>query len=558
MVQQRGGGPDPLTPDPLTPARQALDRHDWQGALDAAVARGVETALDPAVDAIRLEVMADALWWLGRLDECIDARERAYALFDDVGERRHAGRCAVWLYEHYCFKARPAIGGAWLGRARQALADDPDCAEHGAMLLREAESAHGRGELDRAAALARSVVELGRRLRSADVEAQALQTLGRLLIDQGQPAEGLARLDEAMLFALEGRLGPYATGKVYCSLISACEELGDPRRAAEWTEATMRWSRTHPFAVFPGLCRVHRASALRWRGAWQDAEREAQLACDELAGVNVPNAAAAFVEIGEIRRRLGDLDAAEEAFRRADELCGAPQAGLALLRLAQGKTTAACAIVSRALEAQTWNRLARARLLAAAAQITIAAGDVGAAAEAVAELEAIAAAFDSPLLRASAATARGRVEVARSDGAACATLRDAVALWQELDVPYEAATTRMLLGLACRGAGDDEGAAAAFASAQAAFEQLGAAGDASQLEQLTRRSRPQPGGLTDREAEILRLVAAGLTNREIAAEAFLSAKTVSRHLSNIFTKIGVSSRAAATAYAFEHGIVQRA
>src|SRR4030088_1891771 len=191
-----------------------------------------------------------------------------------------------------------------------------------------------------------------------------------------------------MLFAVEGRLGPYSTGKVYCSLIGACEEVGDLRRAREWTEATLRWSQRHPFAVFPGLCRVHRASALRWRGAWAEAEREATLACDELAELNLPNAAAGFVEIGEIRRRLGDLDGAEEAFGRGEELCGQPPAGLALLRLAPRRTDAA------------------------GAQRAAAAGDPAAAGAAVDEQEAIAADYDSPLLLASAATSRGRVQLA--------------------------------------------------------------------------------------------------------------------------------------------------
>jgi ATP/maltotriose-dependent transcriptional regulator MalT len=540
--------------DPLAAARDALHRHDWRGAYAAIGATG--EAVEPTVEAERLELLADASWWLGRLDDCIDARERAYAIYDELDDGRRAGQCAVWLYEHHCFKARPAIAGAWLRRARQALADEPDCAEHGALLLREAEAVHGGGDLERAAGLARTVVELGRRLRSPDLEAEALQTLGRVLIDQGRAGEGLAHLDEAMLFAIEGRLGPYATGKVYCSLISACEELGDLRRSAEWTEATSRWSQRHPFAVFPGLCRVHRASALQWRGAWADAEREATLACEELAEINLPNAAAGFVEIGEIRRRLGDLDGAEEAFGKAEEFCGQPQAGLALLRLAQGRTDAAIAIISRVLEAQTWNRLSRARLLAAWAQIAIAAGDPAAAGAAVDELEAIAADYDSPVLLASAATSRGRVQVAEHDPAACATLRVALTRWQELDVPYEVATARTLLGLACRDAHDHDAAVASFAAAESVFEQLGATLDVRLVRDLTSR-RPLPGGLTEREAEVLRLVAAGRTNREIAAELFLSEKTVARHLSNIFSKVGVPSRAAATAYAFEHRIVER-
>ncbi|HLF40174.1 MAG TPA: LuxR C-terminal-related transcriptional regulator [Acidimicrobiia bacterium] len=541
--------------DPVAVAREALDRHDWQGAYDAATGLTGE-ALEPRQETARLELVADASWWLGRLDDCIEARERAYVAHDELGDRRRSGQCAVWLYEHRCFKARPAIAGAWLRRARQALADDPDCAEHGALLLREAEVAHGGGDLDQAERLATAVVGLGRRLRSPDLEAEALQTSGRVLIDQGRPTEGLADLDEAMLFAVEGRLSPYGTGKVYCSMISAREELGDVRRAAEWTDATGRWSQRHPFAVFPGLCRVHRASALQWRGEWADAEREATRACEELAGVNLPNAAAGFVEIGEIRRRLGDLDGAEAAFRRAEELCCQPQAGLALLRLAQGRIDAATAIINRALEAETWNRLARARLLAAAAQIAVAAGDTAAAGGAVDELEAIASDYGSPILLATAASARGRLQVAQRDAAACGTLGVALKRWQELDVPYEVATARLLLGLACRDGDDHDAAAASFAAAESVFEQLGAALDVRRVRELTSR-RQLPGGLTDREVEVLRLVVAGGTNREIAAALYLSEKTVARHLSNIFTKVGVSSRAAATAYAFEQGIVSR-
>ena len=534
-------------------AREALERHEWQQAYDAASSAG---EAEGEQEAARLVLLADASWWLGRLDDCINARERAYALYDEVDDRRRAGQCAVWLYEHHCFKARPAIAGAWLRRAQQALADDPECAEHGAVLLREAESANGAGDLERAADLAHTVVELGRRLRSPDVEAEALQTLGRVLIDQGRAAEGLANLDEAMLFAVEGRLGPYATGKVYCSLISACEELGDLRRATEWTEATSRWSQRHPLAVFPGLCRVHRASALRWRGAWADAEREATLACDELAELNLPNAAAGFVEIGEIRRRLGDLAGAEEAFRSAEELCGQPPAGLALLRLAQNRIDAASAIIQRALEGEGWNRLSRARLLAASAQIAIAAGDTVTAGAAVDELETIAGEYDSPILLATAATCRGRLLLATGDAAACPALRAALTCWQKLEVPHEVATARTLLGLACRDLGDHEAAVASFAAAESAFEELGATLDARLVRDLT-SPRHLPGGLTEREAQVLRLVAAGHTNRAIATELCLSEKTVARHLSNIFTKIGVSSRAAATAYAFDHRIVER-
>jgi ATP/maltotriose-dependent transcriptional regulator MalT len=537
----------------LGAARDALARHDWQAAYDAADPAGSRDA-DRLWEAARLDVRAEAAWWLGRMDECIASREAAYTIFDECGEHRAAGQCAVWLYEHYCFKAQPNIGGVWLLRARRLLDADVECAEFGNLVLREVEVAHGRGDLELAAEQARAIVELGRRLRVTDLEAEALQTLGRVLVDQGFAREGLGYLDEAMLFAVEGRLGPYATGKVYCSLISACEELGDYRRAAEWTDATARWSERHPFAVFPGLCRVHRAWALQCRGEWAQAEQEVVRACAELVGVSRAHAAAGFVEMGEVRRRVGDLEGAEDAFREAEALCGRPQAGLALLRLAQGRLDAATAIIVRALDEETWNRLTRAKLLPARVQIAVAAGDLESAVAATSELEAIASDFDSTALLAAAAAAHGRLRLAQGDATgACVALRQALDRWQDLDVPYEIATARLLLGQACRVAGDEDGAIGSFTAAEAIFEHLGAALDIRATRGL-QQPATLPAGLTHREAQVLRLVATGLSNKDIAAALFLSQKTVARHVSNIFTKTGVSSRSAATAYAFEHGL----
>ena len=425
-------------------------------------------------------------------------------------------------------------------------------------MLREAEAAHGGGRLELAEAMAGEMVELGRRLRSTDLEAESLQALGRVLIDRGDTERGMAHLDEAMLFAVEGRLRHYSTGKVYCSLIGACEELGDYARASEWTEATARWTGGQPMAVFPGICRVHRASALNWRGELADAEREAERACIELITIHVPNAGAAFAETGDIRRRLGDLDGAEAAFARAEELCGRACAGSALLRLAQGRVDAALDVIGGCLDGAGPNRLGRAKLLPAHVQIAIAAGALDPARSSVEELEVIAAEYDTDLLLASAATARGRLLLAERDGrAACASLRVALDHWQALEVPYEIATTRTLLGQALKELGDDDGAAGSFAAAEAMFEQIGARIDA----RATRDSRAAgrtvhaPAGLTAREVEVLELIAAGNTNKQIAAELFLSEKTVSRHLSNIFAKIGVTSRSAATAFAFEQGLV---
>ena len=265
----------------------------------------------------------------------------------------------------------------------------------------------------------------------------------------------------------------------------------------------------------------------------------------------MPNAAAAFAEVGDIRRRLGDLRRAEEAFARAEELSGRTCVGTAVLRLAQGRVSDAARIIAGCLAEESPNRLARARLLPAAAQIAIAAGDLEGAGAAVRELEAIADAFDTPMLRAVTALARGRLQLAEQDpAAACATLREALRRWQELSVPYEVATARTLLAQALRDSGDERGARESFATARAMFDQIGVRLDERGVDSAGQPSLP--AGLTEREAEVLRLVAAGLANKEIAAELHLSAKTVSRHLSNIFTKVGVSSRAGATAFAFEH------
>lgn len=535
-------------------AHAALARHDWQAAYDATWPMSGSEA-DAADQAARLDARAEAAWWLGHMDECIETREAAYAIFDRVGDTRAAAHSAVRLWEHYCFKAQPNIAGAWLRRARRSLDGDTECAIYGSVVLREIEVMHGQGDLERAASVAGEVIELARRLHATDLEAEGLQTLGRILIDQGRPREGLEHLDEAMLFAVEGRLGPYSTGKVYCSLISACEELGDHSRASEWTDATMRWSDRHPFAVFPGLCRVHRAWALQCRGELTQAEQEVIRACEELSGVSRAHAAMGFAELGEVRRRLGDLDGAEDSFREAEVLSGRPQPGLALLRLAQGRLDAATSIIAGALEDATWNRLTRSKLLPARVQIAVAEGDHETAQQAAGELETIAEDFDSPSLRAAAALAHGRLLLARGHATAASThLRRALERWQLLDVPYEVATTRLLLGQACRIGGDEEGAIGSFAAAETIFEHLGATLDVRTTRDLHSHSS-FPDGVTGREVEVLRLVASGRSNKDIAAALFLSERTVARHLSNIFTKIGVSSRSAATAYAFEHGLV---
>jgi ATP/maltotriose-dependent transcriptional regulator MalT len=341
---------------------------------------------------------------------------------------------------------------------------------------------------------------------------------------------------------------------VYCNVIAACQELGDLRRAAEWTEALRTWCETQPAAVFPGLCRVHRAEVMHLRGEWTEAETEARQACGDLLEIMPSFAAEAYYEIGEIRRRLGDLADAEAAFERASELGREPQPGLALVRLAQGRLDAAAAAVRGAL-AEEPNRLVRAKLLAAQVEIAIACGDPDSASAAADELEAIAAEYGSGALQAAAASARGAVALSGGDAAsALPPLRRAWQLWQSIDCPFEAAEARRMLGIAHRNFGDEEGAELALSAAHAVFERLGAALESARTAKLL-DPRSQPAGLTTREVEVLRLVAAGKSNREIASELHLSVKTVARHLENIFSKLCVSSRSAATAFAYKHGVV---
>lgn len=507
-------------------------------------------------DAATLEVLADEAWVVGNLDECITVRELAYAQFDADGDARGSARSALALYDFYCFKGRHAVANGWLQRAKRSLDGQADVPEHAVLLEREAEVANGSGALELALEKAGKALEIGRRLRDVDIEAEALQCRARILISLGRTAEGFGLFDEAMLLAAEGRLRTFVLGKVYCSLISACDQLGELQRAAEWTEVGSQWAHDHSSPFYPGLCRVHRAELLRLRGDWVGAEAEARRACAELENLHVTNAGAAFYEIGEIRRRMGDLDGAEDEFRRADELGFEPQPGLALLRLAQGKVDAASRSITTVVAEATWDRLARAKLLPARVEIAVTAGALEDARAAADELEVITDEYPTPWLVAVTTQTRGRVELAAGEiDAACGSLRRALEQMQKLELPYEVADTRLLLGAAYRAVGDHDAADVSCEAGLALLARLGADTTAARARALRAATAPSPNGLTGREVEVLCLVASGRTNKQLAGELGLSEKTVERHLSNIFTKIGVSTRAAATAFAFEHRIV---
>jgi ATP/maltotriose-dependent transcriptional regulator MalT len=535
----------------LERARDAVQRESWVEAYDELA------AVDLSDLAPRdLEALADAAWWLSKNDESIAARQQAYAAFaasgDELRAAFNAGRLSV---EHF-LREEPAVGAGWLMRAQRHLEGQGESIEHGFLAVLEATVARFTGDLDGAMALAERATRIALRFENRDVWAMGIHTEGLLLIARGDIADGLALLDEAMTSVVAGELSSFFTGIVYCNVIAACLELADLRRAHEWSEASRAWCESlPPESPYPGMCRINRAEVASLRGAWSEAEAESSRASQELMSFDPMAAAQAFYGTGEIRRRMGNLAGAEESFARAHEIGFEPQPGLALLRLAQGKTEAALTGLRLALTGEAGSRMRRARLLAAQVDVALAAGDAETARGASAELDAIAAGYATPALDASAATARGALSLAEGDVlAALDRLRHAVALWQEIRLPYEAAVARTRYALALRRAADEDDANLELQAAIAVFERLGAVTEARSAKEQLAEPAGLPRGLTAREAEVLRLVAAGRSNREIATALVISEHTVARHLQNMFVKLGVSSRSGATAFAFEHGL----
>jgi DNA-binding CsgD family transcriptional regulator len=425
-------------------------------------------------------------------------------------------------------------------------------------LVADAYSLIAAADYDAAAQLLARAAEIGSRHRQTDLVAFATCVWGRALIKAGRMMEGLSRLDEAMLLVIDRDTSPRARSMLYCSAIATCHEVREFARVREWTLALGAWLDSLPQlgGAYFGNCRIYRSHLMRLCGSWREAVNEVTLVCDDLGGgYGQLVASHAFYQLGEMHRLLGNPEA-EEAYRRAGELGAPTQPGLALLRLAQDDIDTAVIGIRRALT-ETKGRLERLDLLSACVSIMLAAGDIDAAREAVTEMALIAEVYDTAAVQAEVAAAGGSVALAEGDAAtALPLLRGAARWWREVDAPHTVATLSVLIGLACRSMGDEEAAQLELGSARDTFTGLGARPDLRRVEALLKPAQPvDPHGLSAREIEVLRLIAAGKTNRAIARELFLSDRTVHRHVSNIFDKLGVRSRTAAASYSIKHHII---
>jgi DNA-binding NarL/FixJ family response regulator len=532
-------------------ARAWADAHEWLALADQA---------EP-LDREDLELLAMSAYMLGRDNDYVSGLERAHHAHLESGERLRAVRCAFWIGHNMMFRGETGPARGWFARAQRLLEREGlDCVDRGYLLIPPLLEHSSKGDFETAQATAAEIAEIGERFGDRDLIAIGLMEQGHALVRQGRIGDGLRLVDETMVAVTTGELSPIVAGIVYCNTISFCRSVYEQRRAREWTDALTRWCDRQPHMVaHRGLCLVHRAQIMTRSGAWHEALDELQQLTEHFTegALNQRALGHAAYEEGEVRRLQGDDSAAEAAYRAAGRAGREPQPGLALLRLTQGKSDAAAAAIRRAVR-ETTQRLRRAELLPAYVEIMLSVSKVEEARGAADELEETAEHQQSETLRAMSAEARGAVALAERDAlTALPALRHAWRGWEELEAPYEAARARVLVGLACAALGDEDSAVLELEAARDAFTHLGAAPDAARVDALTRpaASRRAAHGLTARELEVLRLVARGKSNREIASALVISDRTVARHMQNIFAKLRVSSRTAASVFAFEHDLL---
>jgi len=537
----------------LARGRAAYAKGGWREAYDSLRSADAATPLEPD----DLELLARAAYMLGRDDEYVRGLERAHYGHLDAGDVPRAVGCTWWIGLSLLMSGDAAPATGWFARGeRLLLREGTDCAERGWLLLGEMLRRFAERDFQAAHDLAATAVEIGERFGERDLLALAVMDQGHALLELGRTSEGLRLVDESMVAVTSGELSPIVAGILYCNTIAVCRDAFEVRRAREWTAALTLWCERQPDMVaHKGVCLVHRAEIMQLQGDWEQALDEARRV--ESGGVLNRRASSAGLYLqGELHRLRGEFEAAEEAFRVATTRGRDVQPGLALLRLAEGKPDAALAAIRRTV-GETAHRMGRASFLPAHVEIALAAGELDEATRSAEELAAIAETQGADALRAMSAYARGGVALAQGaiDDALVA-LREALVRWLAIEAPYEVARTRVPLARACAEVGDLDGAKLELDAARVTFDELGA------LPDLMRLDSPTPSqvsrathGLSPRELEVLRLVASGATNRSIADALVLSERTVDRHVSNIYAKLGVSSRTAATAYAYEHGLV---
>ena len=538
--------------DDLVRARREFEQGNWPAALD------LWSGVDPeGMSGGDLYNAGLAAYLLGRRETSLDFHQRAFRRYQEEESPAGAVLCCFHLAMIFGTGGEHALAGGWTTRAERLLEGlDDDALEHGYVALLNMYRHLGDGDLPAASAAASLTATVARRHRDPDLLALGLSSQGRLAIYTRQVADGLALLDEAMAGAAAHELSPVVFGHVYCSAIEGCQEIADFGRVAEWTAALHSWCLAQPgLLAFTGQCSVHRGQLMRVHGAWPEALEEFAAAIERYRRAGSLTAVGlAECERGDLLRQRGELDAAESAYQLSSEHGYDPQPGLLLLWLAGGASAAAVAAVRRSV-AQAPDPVAECRLLPAAVDVLVATGHLDEARTVAVRLEEVAAHIGTESLQAQVALASGAVELAFGDASgALPYLRKARQLWSHAQRPYESARVRVETARALIALGDEESARRELAAACAIFRELGATPAAEEAEGLLRPTS-HPAGLTEREIEVLRLIASGRSNAQVAAELVLSEKTVARHLSNIFTKLEVGSRTAAAAYAFEHHLV---
>ncbi|HEX6318247.1 MAG TPA: response regulator transcription factor [Burkholderiales bacterium] len=542
----------------LERGRQAFASREWKEAYRQLSAADANLPLEPA----DLECLAQAAYLIGSDTEATALFTRAHHVLIDKRQPERAARWGFWLSFNALLRGDAAQSTGWLARIQRLVRDCPECAEQGYVGLLSGLRQMGQGDAEGARAHFEEVISLADRFEDPDLLAFGLLSRGQALIQLQRVAEGVPQLDEAMITVATGEVSPMVAGIVYCAVILTCQRIFDLRRCKEWTQALSEWCAAQPDLVpYRGECLVYRSEILQLQGEWSDAISEVKRAIESYSDRDENSAGRAFYQRAELHRLRGEFELAEEMYREAGRRGTEPQPGLSLLRLAQGDVDAAKAAIRRVVSEASHRQgpgggTARPKVLRAYVEIMIASDEIEIAKAAAAELEALAAGMDAQFLRASSAQAAGAVLLAQGNAqAALAILRDAWTAWQQLEAPYESAQVRVLIGRACQSLGDEETARSHYDAAARTFERLGAATALAELEKPVETPDAGESQLSSRELEVLRLVATGRSNREIAARLFISEHTVARHLSNIFSKLGVASRTAATAFAFERGLL---